>query len=114
MWVQFLAPRSGLKILSCCEQKQVADVALIPPPLWLWGRPGAAAPMRRLAWELPHAAGVALKSKKERFPLNRCVCEWCARSKENSAQPGAYRLYPFDARDEEYSVDHRGLILSKA
>ena len=48
--------------------------------LWLWRRPAAAAPMKPLAWELPYAAGAALKSKakqnkpkkpkeKERQPL---------------------------------------------
>ena len=31
---------------------------------WLWGRPAAVAPVRPLAWELPYAAGAALKSKK--------------------------------------------------
>ena len=30
-------------------------------PVWLW--PAAAAPVRLLAWELPYAAGAALKSK---------------------------------------------------
>ena len=40
--------------------------------LWLWCRPAAAAPIRPLAWEPPHAAEVALemakrpKRKKER------------------------------------------------
>ena len=32
--------------------------------LWLWHRPAAAALIRPLAWELPYAAGMALKSKK--------------------------------------------------
>ena len=31
---------------------------------WLWCRLAAAAPIPPLAWELPYAAGVALKSKK--------------------------------------------------
>ena len=31
--------------------------------LWLWRRPAAAAPIRHLAWELPYAAGAALKRK---------------------------------------------------
>ena len=35
-----------------------------PALLWLWWRPAAAAPIRSLAWELPHAAGAALKRKK--------------------------------------------------
>ena len=33
--------------------------------LWLWHRPTAAAPIRPLAWELPYAAGAALKKKKK-------------------------------------------------
>ena len=32
--------------------------------LWLWYRPVAKALILQLAWELPLAAGVALKSKK--------------------------------------------------
>ena len=34
--------------------------------LWLWCRPTAAAPIRPLAWELPYAVGVALKSEKKK------------------------------------------------
>ena len=34
--------------------------------LWLWCRPAAAAPIQPLAWELPHATGVALKRKKKK------------------------------------------------
>ena len=37
---------------------------LDPALLWLWRRPAAAAPIRPLAWELPYAAGVALKNKQ--------------------------------------------------
>ena len=36
-----------------------SDLAL----LWLWCRPAAAALIQLLAWELPYAAGMALKSK---------------------------------------------------
>ena len=36
------------------------DLAL----LWLWCRPAAAALIQLLAWELPYAAGTALKKKK--------------------------------------------------
>ena len=39
----------------------VKDLAL----LWLWCRPATAALIPRLAWELPFAAGVALKRKKK-------------------------------------------------
>ena len=38
----------------------VKDLAL----LWLWCRPAAAALIQPLAWKLPYAAPVALKSKK--------------------------------------------------
>ena len=37
-----------------------SDLAL----LWLWRRLAAAAPIQPLAWDLPYATGVALKSKK--------------------------------------------------
>ena len=37
-----------------------------PELLWLWRRPAAAAAIRPLAWELPYATGVALKSKKKK------------------------------------------------
>ena len=33
--------------------------------LWLWCRPAAATPIQPLAWELPYATGVALKSKRK-------------------------------------------------
>ena len=33
--------------------------------LWLWCRPAAAAPVETLAWELPYAAGAALKKKQK-------------------------------------------------
>ena len=35
--------------------------------LWLWRRPGAAAPIRPLAWEPPRAKGMALKKKKKKW-----------------------------------------------
>ena len=37
----------------------VKDLGL--PMLWLWHWPAAEAPVQLLAWELPYAAGVALK-----------------------------------------------------
>ena len=36
---------------------------LDPVLLWLWCSLAAVAPIRVLAWELPHATGVALKCK---------------------------------------------------
>ena len=38
--------------------------------LWTWCRPAAAALIGPLAWELPYAAGVVLKRKKERRKNN--------------------------------------------
>ena len=32
-----------------------------PVLLWLWYRPAAAAPIRSLVWEFPHATGVTIK-----------------------------------------------------
>ena len=44
--------------MSCgVGYRQVLDVVL----LWLWRRPAAVAPIRRLAWEPPYATGAALK-----------------------------------------------------
>ena len=39
-----------------------SDMAL----LWLWRRPAASGLIQHLAWELPYAIGVALKSKKSK------------------------------------------------
>ena len=44
---------------------------LDPVLLWLWLRLAAVAPVRPLAWEPPHAAGVALKSKKQKQNQNQ-------------------------------------------
>ena len=54
MWVPSLASLNGLRIWCWCE---------------LWCRPAAAAPIQPLAWELPYAVGVALKSKKRKRKL---------------------------------------------
>ena len=37
-----------------------------PALLWLWHRLAAAAVIHPLAWELPYAAGAALKKKKRK------------------------------------------------
>ena len=36
--------------------------------LWLWRRTAATALIRPLSWELPYAAGVALKKEKKKLP----------------------------------------------
>ena len=47
--------------MSCgVGSRRGLDLAL----LWLWHRLSATAPMRPLAWEPPHAAGVALEKAK--------------------------------------------------
>ena len=51
MQVQFLALLSGLRILRCCG----CGV----------GQQLAVAPIQPLAWELPYAAGVALKRQQQ-------------------------------------------------
>ena len=37
-----------------------------PSLLWVWHRLVAAAPIKPLDWELPYAAGAAIKRKKEK------------------------------------------------
>ena len=44
-----------------------------PELLWLVCRPPAAAPIRPLAWELPHVAGEVLKSKKIKEKNNKNI-----------------------------------------
>ena len=43
-------------------RRLVWDLAL----LWLWCRPAAIAPIGPLAWETPHATGVALRGQKRK------------------------------------------------
>ena len=50
---------------------------LDPMLLWLWWRPAAVAPIRRLAWEPPYATGAALKSKKKK--KKDCTTGTCVR-----------------------------------
>ena len=65
MLVRSLALLSGLRIWCCHKlQCQVADTAWIPVLLWLCCKAAAEAPIRPLAWELPYAAGSALKGKR--------------------------------------------------
>ena len=59
-------PCSGLRIQHCCKLQGRL-------PMWLGSRmavavavAGAAAPIQPLAWELPCAAGAALKRKKKK------------------------------------------------
>ena len=43
-----------------------SDLAL----LWLWHRPAATAPVRPLAWESPHATGMALEKERQKEKKN--------------------------------------------
>ena len=61
MWVRSLASGSGIAISCGVGHSHGSDPAL----LWLWRRLADAALIRLLAWELPQAAGDALKSKKK-------------------------------------------------
>ena len=67
IWVWSLASLRGLRIRHCHELWCRLQMWLHfnPVLLWLWCRPAAAAPapIWSLAWELPYAVGVSLKSK---------------------------------------------------
>ena len=57
-WVKDLA----LPVSCGVGHRHGSDLAL----LWLWRRQAATAPIRPLAWELPYAAGVALRRIKKK------------------------------------------------
>ena len=63
LWVRSLAPLSGLRIWLCCELQCGSQTQLDLALLWLWNRLEVAVLIWPLAWELPYAAGVALKRK---------------------------------------------------
>ena len=52
---------SGIAMSCSVCHRRGLDLAL----LWLWHRPAAAALIRPLAWEIPHAASEALKKQKK-------------------------------------------------
>ena len=54
---------SGIAVRCGVTWRHVLDLAL----LWLWPRPAAFAWIQPLAWELPYAAGVALKYKQTKI-----------------------------------------------
>ena len=64
MTVWSLASLSGSGIWHCCGCGS-HRCGLNPAWLWLWHRPVAVAPIWPLAWELPYATSVTLKSKKK-------------------------------------------------
>ena len=74
MQVQSLALLSGLGSGAAMSCGVGCRCGLDPSLLWLWYRPAAIAPIHPLTWELPYAAGVALKTKtktkKKGWPLD--------------------------------------------
>ena len=59
-----------------------------PKSLWLWHGPAAADLIRSLAWELPHAMGMVLKSKIEKKrKKERKKTTWGYLRKLNIEQP---------------------------
>ena len=57
-----MAGGSGVAVSCGVGRRHGSDPAL----LWLWCRLAAVAQIRPLAWELPYAAGAALKKEKEK------------------------------------------------
>ena len=67
MGVQFLVSLSEVGIPSCNELWCSSQRHDLDPELpWLWRRPTAVALIQPLAWGLPHAMGMTLKSKKKK------------------------------------------------
>ena len=56
--------RQGPSVDVSCSVGHRCGLDMVLLLLWLWRRPAAAALIQPLGWELPHAMGTALKSKK--------------------------------------------------
>ena len=67
MWIQSLAPVSGLRIQHWCELLCKSQTGLRSPVGWQ-----IAALIHPLAWELPYAAGATLKSKNNKINKIKC------------------------------------------
>ena len=63
-----------------------------PVVLWLWCRPAVTAPVRPLAWELPHATSAALQIKKTKTKT-KIVC-WLPCGSRDWKGPGLASGYP--------------------
>ena len=61
-----------------------------PALLWLWRRLAAAAPIRPLAWEPPHAAGAALKKDKKKKKKNQYCFPFLSFSQLITWYPSAF------------------------
>ena len=74
MWIRSLASISGLRIQRCSELWCRSKMRLGSGIVLLWHRPAAAAPIQSLAWEFPHVASAALKSKeKKELPYDQAI-----------------------------------------
>ena len=73
LWVLSLVLLNKLRIWHCLELQYRLQMLLHSnlALLWLWRRPTAGAPIQPLAWELPYAMGMALKSKKLKKKLRQ-------------------------------------------
>ena len=61
--------------MSCgVGHRHSSDLALLLA--WLWCRSAAVAPIGPLAWELPYAAGAALKRKKRKEKKKKKKIRW--------------------------------------
>ena len=75
MWDQHLALLAGLRIQRCCELWCRSQMRLGSSVAVTWSRLAAITPIWLLAWELPYAAGAALKKKKKKSLWQRPVEE---------------------------------------
>ena len=74
-WSSLVAQRKQIRLISSLSGLRIQPHSVRcgvgcrhgsdPTRLWLWRRPAAVALIRPLAWELPYAAGAALKNKKQ-------------------------------------------------
>ena len=68
---------------------------LDPMLLWPWCRPAAVAPIQPIAWELPHTACAALKSKKKKkFKTVHRYFKTTGLKHTSSLIYKSYHLYP--------------------
>ena len=61
-WPRSVGSGPGVAVSCGVGRRHASD----PTLLWLWCRPAATAPFGPLAWELPYAAGEALKKTKKK------------------------------------------------
>ena len=67
-WSHAVGYGSGIATSCCVSHRCNLD----PMLLWLRCRPAATAPIWNLAWEIPYAVGVAIKTNKQ--SKNGCYC----------------------------------------